>query len=105
MAFANAHEVFHCDINPSNILVPALSRGDTSVTTDPPVTGDTSVPGAAATGSLLVDWACSRQQASLHSKVRVSEVSLVTLALHRACVSGISCDPSTPRCVYPRCLS
>ena len=91
MAFANTHDVFHCDINPSNILVPATARGDTSVTRDTAVTGDTSVPGAAAPGSLLIDWACSRQQASLHSKVRVSAVSLATLALQGACISGVSC--------------
>ena len=80
VAFANTHDVFHCDINPSNILVPATARGDTSVTRDTAVTGHTSDPSAAAPGSLLIDWACSRQQASLHSKVRVSAVSLVTEA-------------------------
>jgi hypothetical protein len=40
------HQVFHCDVNPSNILV-----------------------NTATSEILLVDWACSRQEASQTSKV------------------------------------
>ncbi|EKX42991.1 hypothetical protein GUITHDRAFT_140845 [Guillardia theta CCMP2712] len=52
VCFANSCEIFHCDVNPSNILLDSEQEG-----------------GDSHHSILLVDWACSRQEASLKSKV------------------------------------